>query len=130
MVTLEYLRRKILQRRHCECGLRRQSWEQAWRVDAHADENGVGVGGWWPQANEHSVVKKWSSPWFAVKVTPENAPGAFQREGKAYKVIATLEALGLLLALLAFGPGKQLSNTKLTSPLSQTTRETGTLSTN
>ena len=44
MLALEYLRKKILQRRHCECGLQRQSWEQAWRVDGHADEKGVGVG--------------------------------------------------------------------------------------
>ena len=43
-------------------------------------------------------------PWFAIKVTPENAPWALQREGKAYRVIASLEALGLLLALLASGP--------------------------
>ena len=114
MVTLEYLRKKILQRRHCECGLRRQSWEQAWRVDAHADENGVGVGGWCLQANDQGVVTKWGSPWFAVKVTPDTAPWAFQREGKAYRVIATLEALGLLLALMAFGPGERLSNTSLT----------------
>ena len=114
LVTLEYLRRKITQRRHCECGLQKQSWEQAWRVDAHADENGVGVGGWWPQANEQGTVTKWGSPWFAVKVTPADAPWAFQRDGKAYRVIAILEALGLLLALLAFGPEEKLSNTRLT----------------
>ena len=113
-VTLEYLRKKITQRRHCECGLQRQSWEQAWRVDAHADENGVGVGGWWPQVNEQGAVTKWGSPWFAVKVTPGNAPWAFQRDGRAYRVMATLEALGLLLALLAFGPEEKLSNTRLT----------------
>ena len=116
---------KIIQRRHCECGLRRQSWRQAWRVDAHADENGVGVGGWWPQANEQGVVTKWGSPWFAVKVTPDNAPWAFQREGKAYRVIATLEALGLLLALMAFGPGQKLSNTSLTVQVSAFTDNRG-----
>ena len=113
LVTLEYLRRKISQRRHCECGLSRTSWSQAWRVDAHADEEGVGVGGWWPQTNDKGQVKTWDSPWFAVKITPDNAPWAFQRDGKAYRVIATLEALGLLLALLAFGPRESLNNTAL-----------------
>ena len=113
LVTLEYLRRKILQTHHCPCGLQRQSWKQAWRVDAHADEDGVGVGRWWPQADEKGLVTTKNSPWFAVKVTPENAPWAFQKEGKAYRVIATLEASGMLLALLAFGPSEQLSNTRL-----------------
>ena len=80
LVTLEYLKRKILQRRHCPCALQRRSWKEAWRVDVHADENGVGVGGWWPQANEKGVVNKWDSPWFAVRVTPENSPWAFQKK--------------------------------------------------
>ena len=36
----------------------------------------------------------------------------FQREGKAHRVIATLEALLLLLALLAFGPVQELKGMK------------------
>ena len=112
LVTLEYLRRKISQRRHCVCGLCRTSWSQAWRVDAHADEEGVGVG-WWSSANDRGLATTWDIPWFAVKITPDNAPWAFQRHGKAYRVIATLEALGLFLALLAFGPGESLDNTAL-----------------
>ena len=112
LVTVEYLLRKIRQRRHCECGRTRASWKEAWRVDAHADEAGVGVGGWWPRANEKGQVETKLSQWFAVRVTPENAPWAFQRDGKAYRVIASLEALGLLLALLAFGPRRELSDTK------------------
>ena len=112
LVTVEYLRRKIRQRRHCECGRTRTSWKEAWRVDAHADENGVGVGGWWPRANERGQVETRISPWFATKVTPANAPWALQPEGKAYRVIASLEAPGLLLSLLAFGPAQELRDTK------------------
>ena len=114
LVTLEYLRQKIRQRRHCECGLRRTSWDEAWRVDAHADEQGVGVGGWWPKKNKHGKISTWESPWFAVKVTPDTAPWVFQKEGQAYRVIASLECLGLLLALLAFGPGQELNHTRMT----------------
>ena len=91
----------------------RTLWKEAWRVDAHADENGVGVGGWWPRTNKKGQVETGISPWFAIKVTPENAPWAFQREGRVYRVIASLEALlCLLLALLAFGPAQELSDTK------------------
>ena len=40
LVTLECLRQKIRQRRHCECGLLRTSWNEAWRADARADAGG------------------------------------------------------------------------------------------
>ena len=40
-------------------------------------------------------------------------PGAVQREEQAYRVIATPEALGLLLASFAFGPRKKLEHTRL-----------------
>ena len=83
LVTLEYLRQKIRQRRRCECGLRRTSWDEAWRVDAHADEKGVGVGGWWPKKDKLGKASTWESPWFAVRVTPDIAPWVFQKEGQA-----------------------------------------------
>ena len=51
---------------------------------------------------------------FALKLTPENAPWAFQKNGQAYWVIASLEAWAPLLALLAFGPGQDLKHTKMT----------------
>ena len=54
-------------------------------------DNGV-VGGREPIRKGRSRPE--SPPWFAVKITPENAPWAFQSDGKAYRVIATLEALG------------------------------------
>ena len=56
-------------------------------MDTHADEEGVGVGGWWPQTNDRGQATTWD--------------------------IATLEALGLLLVLLAFGQGESLDNTAL-----------------
>ena len=91
--------------RHCACALQRRSWKEAWRVDAHADENGE-IGRCWPQTNEKGAVNAWDSPWFAVKVTPKNSRWALMREGK--------EALGLLLALLAFGPKEHVEDTCLT----------------
>ena len=68
LIIVENLRRKIRQRRHCECGQVHSSWK-ARRIDALADDNGVGVGGWWPQTNEKGQVDTRTSPWFAVKVT-------------------------------------------------------------
>ena len=112
LVTIEYQRRKLQQRRHCECGLSRTSWSQAWRVDAHADEEGVGVGGWWAQANDKGLTTAWNSL-VSCEDHTRQLYWAFQRDGKDYRVMATFEALGLLLALLAFGPGERLDNTVL-----------------
>ena len=44
---------------------------------------------------------------------PQNAPWAFQKEGSARRVIATLEVLGLVLAHLAFGPKEEVEGTLL-----------------
>ena len=79
LVTVEYLRRKIRR------GRLRTSWKEAWRVDAHADESGVGVGGWQPRADENGQVETRISPWFAIMVTPESASWAFS--GKARRVV-------------------------------------------
>ena len=38
---------------------------------------------WWPRAIEKGQVDTRISPWFAIKVTPETAPWAFQREGSS-----------------------------------------------
>ena len=82
-------------------------------MDARADEGGVTIGGWWPQQDESGKVKTELSPWFAVQLTPETAPWVYQKSGEAKRVIGTLEALGLLLALLAFGPIRKLEGTNM-----------------
>ena len=48
LLTLEYMRGKIRDRRHCPCGRRFIEWSEAWRVDARAEGEKVGIGGWFP----------------------------------------------------------------------------------
>ena len=72
-------------------------WQEPWRVDAHADEHGVGVGGWWPTADSNGQVSTWESPCLALTVMPESAPGRSRETGQVYRVRASLEALALLL---------------------------------
>ena len=39
------------------------------------------------------------SPWLSLEVTPSNAPWAFEHSIETYRLIATLEALAVLLAV-------------------------------
>ena len=80
LITMEYLRRKIRQRRHCECGLVRSSWKEAWRVDAPADDGGLEAGGLEPTRRSRSGRKS---------LRGSRLPHA--REGKAHRATATLE---------------------------------------
>ena len=32
-------------------------WQQAWRVDAHASDGGVGIGGWWPEVDDQGGLR-------------------------------------------------------------------------
>ena len=78
--TLSCLRRQLQVRRRHLCALTAASWSEAWRVG-------------WPTADSTGVI------------TPQSAPWAFRRDGESSRLIATLEALGPLLALMAFGAG-------------------------
>ena len=63
---------------------------------------------------------------------PGGCARGFSSEGMPYRVIVTLEALGLLLALLAFGPVEELKGTKtvIQGPAFTDIRENGCVSTN
>ena len=49
------------------------------------------------------VLLRCQAKWFAVELTPSNAPWAFIRDGNAQRCIASVELLGTLLLLKALG---------------------------
>ena len=59
LLTFSYHRKKSTKRRRSNCGTTRISWNQAWREDAKADEEGTSVGGWWPQQDREGGVQTW-----------------------------------------------------------------------
>ena len=84
-------------------------------MDAQASDERTGVGGWLLAAGPDGRLDPAYSCWFSEEVTEQDFPCVFRKDGTAARVIATLEALAMLLAVRAFFPGAQGSKrTKLT----------------
>ncbi len=102
-VISHYLASRITLRRLYPSAAARQKGFEAFRIDASAEGNRIGVGGWLPVRNAHGFLDKSLSPWFAFSLDEKVAPWAYAR-GLPYRSIAALEAVGVLVALLAFEP--------------------------
>ena len=76
---------------------------EAFRVDAHAVGQSVGIGGWAPCRDAKGRLSTWESRWFSVEVTSMEAPWAFEK-GAPYRSIAALEALATLVGVWVFAP--------------------------
>ena len=68
------------------------------RADAKAEGTDVALGGWLCHPGGTRESK-----WFAVQITPGNAPWAFWA-GEAFRTIASLELFASLLCLMIFAP--------------------------
>ena len=117
LATLQFLKGQLARRRHFSCAVEEMAWSEAWRVDAKAEGEELGIGGWWPQVDVSGCVQKHKSPWFAVRLSRSSAPWAFRQDGVSFRLIATLEALALLVALKVSGPqledGRRLQTLQL-----------------
>ncbi len=101
-VVALFLAERLRRRRHYPSAQRRSSVEP-FRVDARAEGDAIGVGGWQPARREDGSVDKWNSHWFSLQLDRSSAPWAFDR-GEAYRSIASLEGLAALLATIVFSP--------------------------
>ena len=72
------------------------------RVDAQASDTRAGVGGWLPTADRNGSIQKWLSPCFSLEVDKIRFPWVHEKDDTPALVIASLEALAILLALKAF----------------------------
>ena len=83
-------------------------------MDAQASDDRTGVGGWLPAEGVDGRPDPSCSLWFSEEIKEEEFPWVFRRDGKASRVIATLEAIAMLLAVRAFFPNTQAAErTKL-----------------
>ena len=84
------------------------------RVDAQASEVRTGLGGWFPTRGSDGQVSVWESPWFSVEITKADAPWVFEKDNRPSRIISTLEALAVVIALkLRFGQECDGSLTKV-----------------
>ena len=72
---------------------------RAIRVDAQASGLRTGIGGWFPNVDTSGVPTPARSKWFAPEITKVDFQWIYDRGDTPSRVISTLEALGVLLAL-------------------------------
>ena len=99
---LRFLAAQVEKTRHHSCAVELRPALGAPRVDAQASYTRAGVGGWLPTADTDGTMQKWLSPWHSLEIDKEHFPWVYEKDDRPALVIASLEALAILLALKAF----------------------------
>jgi len=73
---------------------------EAIRVDAKAEGETATIGGWLPRRDGAGRIDLAASPWFYVELNDVVAPWAYEKDRQPFRVIASLEALAVLVAIL------------------------------
>ncbi len=105
-LVLRFLSARIARRRYYPSAVTRSKQSNPFRVDAHAEGEEVGVGGWLPYTDANGAIHTERSRWFALRLTRESAPWAFHR-GEPFKAIAALEALAALIGYVALADQRE-----------------------
>ncbi len=100
-VISHYIAARLSLRRLYPSATARSRSLEAFRIDASAEGDSIGVGGWLPTRNQHGVLDRAKSPWFSFSLNRTTAPWAYVR-GQPFRTIAALEAVGVLIALVVF----------------------------
>ena len=82
-----------------------QNYEQIrWlhELDAQASAERTGIGGWFPRRDGSGNLNTMSSQWFSMEIREEDWPWVFSKGSKPARVISTLEALAVLIALMLY----------------------------
>ncbi len=103
-ITLRFLADRIARRRSYNCATTPSPLEFGPRVDAAAQGDIIGIGGWLPRRGPAGEISLADSPWFAISLDINSAPWAFSKNGQPFRSIAALEALATLLAVKLFSP--------------------------
>ena len=72
---------------------------EVFRLDAKAEGETVAIGGWRCLGAKRTK----EAAWFAISLNRRNAPWAFQK-GEAFRTIASLELLGVLVGIMVLVP--------------------------
>jgi len=104
LVVVKFLRDRLTVRRVQHCGQTLGKPLEALRVDAKAEGETATLGGWCPVRNARGEIDPSLSPWFFVALNDQVAPWAYAKERQPFRVVASLEALAALVAVITLGP--------------------------
>ncbi len=101
-IACQHLAERISRRRTYPSAIARKTTSSAPRVDASAEGESIGIGGWEPHVDANGKPSTSQSRWFMVSLSRATAPWAYSRSGEPYRAIAALEAFATLIAVMAF----------------------------
>ena len=98
-LLMGFIAEEVGRSRMSRCADRAHDMGEVFRLDAKAEGEEVAIGGWRSEGGRSTREAKW----FAVKLNRRNAPWAFAR-GETFRVIASLELLGMLVGTMVLLP--------------------------
>ena len=103
LLIIHFLADEIRRRRTSRCAAKRKDMGELFRLDAKAEGEEVAIGGWRVSGKATTAGARW----FAVRLNRRNAPWAFSR-GEAFRTIASLELLGILVSVMVLLPDEEM----------------------
>ena len=103
LLIIHFLAEGIRRRRMSSCAAKRSDLGEVFRLDTKAEGEEVAIGGWRTSGGGKTA----DAPWFAVRLNRRNAPWAFAR-GEAFRTIASLELLGILVSVMVLLPDDEM----------------------
>jgi hypothetical protein len=100
LLVVKFLHDRLKVRRMYKCSQAIVKMTEAIRVDAKAEGETATIGGWLPTRNARGEIDLALSPWFFVALNEQVAPWAYARDRQPFRVVASLEALAVLVAVL------------------------------
>ena len=112
-LILEFIAFELRQGNVVDCRAADLDLGEVFRLDAKAEGDKVAIGGW----RCDDVKRTKDAVWFAVSLSRKNAPWAFQKD-EAFRTIASLELLGVLVGLMVLVPDAPAKGADLTGTIS------------
>ena len=99
ILIMKFLALELREARTTNCRTDGKQLGELFRLDAKADNETVAIGGWLSSGGRRAK----DAPWFSVRLTRTTAPWAYAK-GESFRVIASLELLGVLVGLMVLMP--------------------------
>ena len=78
-VVAKFLAQRISRRRMYPSAVEWKKGQEAYRVDAKAEGEMIGIGGWLPKRDQDGKIATEKSPWFALELNRTSAPWVYHK---------------------------------------------------